>query len=126
MDFSKVIPTRLTIGSSSYNFRSKSEAIFALYLQDQISVGFVESWQYEPTRFAFAVNARNVVHSYLPDFRVVFKSGVIVWYEVKGRMTQADIQRHRLFISGGNVLYVIKTDSPFMRKIYNKYNRFIK
>lgn len=75
------------VADKSYRFRSKSEYIFALYLQLQLDTKAIASWEYEPHRFYFDGIKRGVT-SYLPDFRVTEHSGKHWWAEVKGWMDQ--------------------------------------
>ena len=65
--------------------RSQWEANYARYLEWQKSIGEIQSWEHEPHTFWFD-NIKRGVRSYLPDFRVVLKSGAVEWHEVKGWM----------------------------------------
>jgi len=50
-------------------------------------VGEVKEWQYEPERFEFKEIKRGT-RFYVPDFRVVYKEGTVVWFEIKGYMDE--------------------------------------
>jgi hypothetical protein len=47
--------------------------------------GKITEWEHEPHTFYF-VGIKRGTNNYKPDFRVVFPSGNIEWYEVKGYM----------------------------------------
>jgi hypothetical protein len=65
--------------------RSRWEANYARYLEWMKSIGEILEWDHEPRTFWFEKIKRGV-RSYLPDFRVVMKSGAVEWHEVKGWM----------------------------------------
>lgn len=73
------------IGGRRIYFRSQWEANVGRYLQWLLERGEIQAWDHEPETFWFEAIKRGV-RSYLPDFRVVEKSGSITWYEVKGYM----------------------------------------
>ena len=73
------------IGGIRKYYRSKWEANYARYLEWLKSKGEIQSWLHEPETFWFEGIARGCL-SYLPDFRVVEKSGQVVFHEVKGWM----------------------------------------
>lgn len=65
-------------------FRSGWEYNYALYLEFLRAQGEISKWEFEPDTFWFE-NIKRGVRSYLPDFKVTDKSGV-VYHEVKGYM----------------------------------------
>ena len=73
------------IGGQKLFARSIWESNYARYLEWQKSIGEIQSWEHEPHTFWFD-NIKRGVRSYLPDFRVVLKSGAVEWHEVKGWM----------------------------------------
>lgn len=75
------------IGGKRNYYRSRWEANYARYLEWLRERGEIESWEHEPKTFWFEAIKRGV-RSYLPDFRVVTKSGSVEYHEVKGRMDQ--------------------------------------
>lgn len=84
------------IGGQRRFYRSKWEANYARYLEWLRTHGQVLSWDHEPDVFWFnqprTVQGRRLlgvkrgVVSYLPDFKVIERSGVIRYHEVKGWM----------------------------------------
>ncbi len=71
------------IGGKRIYMRSKWEWNYALYLQDLLESGAIESWEYEPKEFWF-LKIKRGVRSYKPDFRIVNLEGDVRWREVKG------------------------------------------
>ena len=65
--------------------RSQWEANYGRFLEWQKQQNQIADWEHEPHTFWFDKIKRGV-RSYLPDFRVVLKSGAIEWHEVKGWM----------------------------------------
>jgi len=73
------------IGGQRCYFRSAWEANYARYLDWLRERGEITEWKHEPETFWFEKIKRGV-RSYKPDFRVVEKSGVVRFHEVKGWM----------------------------------------
>ena len=73
------------IGGKRNFYRSRWEYRFALYLEFMKKHGHVSDWEHEPETFWFTKIKRGT-NNYKPDFRVVFPSGVVEWFEVKGYM----------------------------------------
>lgn len=73
------------IGGLRKFYRSRWEANYARYLEWLKGLGEIASWEHEPKTFWFDGIKRGCV-SYLPDFRVVEKSGAEAYHEVKGWM----------------------------------------
>lgn len=73
------------IGDVRKYYRSKWEANYARYLEWLREKGEIQSWAHEPETFWFEGIKRGCM-SYLPDFRVIEKSGAVVYHEVKGWM----------------------------------------
>lgn len=67
-------------------FRSSWEANWARYLNFLIVQGDVEKWEYEVDVFEFPVKKGSKF--YVPDFKVTFPSGRVVYHEIKGYMDQ--------------------------------------
>jgi hypothetical protein len=74
------------VGCRRIYFRSAWEANYSRYLQWLLERGEIKAWDHEPETFWFEAIKRGV-RSYLPDFRVVERSGAVIWHEVKGHMT---------------------------------------
>jgi len=72
------------IGNKRIFARSRWEANYGRYLQFLKSNGEIIDWQHEPDTFWFE-KIRRGVRSYLPDFKVTYRSG-IEYHEVKGWM----------------------------------------
>ena len=72
-------------GDRKFYMRSKWEFNYACYLNFLLKHGEILSWEHEPDTFWFE-KIRRGVRSYLPDFKVVNKSGSIEYHEVKGYM----------------------------------------
>ncbi len=73
-----------TIKDKKYYFRSRWEFNYALYLEFLKEQGAIIDWEFEPDTFWFEKIKRGV-RSYLPDFKIHGKSGII-YHEVKGWM----------------------------------------
>ena len=73
------------VGGKRNYYRSRWEANYARYLQWLQDRGEIQSWEHEPETFWFEGIKRGCM-SYLPDFRVVEKSGQVEYHEVKGWM----------------------------------------
>ncbi len=71
------------IGGIRHYYRSKAEMRFAAYLQWKKGLGEILEWAPEPEEFWFEAIKRGV-RSYKPDFRVVEKTGEVVFFETKG------------------------------------------
>jgi hypothetical protein len=65
--------------------RSRWEANYARYLNLEVKLGSIGSWEYEPKTFVFESIKRGT-RSYTPDFLLHFADGSHVWHEVKGWM----------------------------------------
>ena len=66
-------------------FRSAWEANYARFLNFLLRRGDISSWEYEPETFWFHEIQRGA-RTYLPDFKVVERSGHVYYVEVKGWM----------------------------------------
>lgn len=73
------------VGSVRKYYRSKWEANYARYLEWLRVNGKIVSWQHEPDTFWFLAIKRGC-RSYLPDFKVTYPNGDVVYHEVKGWM----------------------------------------
>jgi len=87
------------IGGQKVYFRSAWEANYARFLELERARGEVVKWEHEPETFWFDKIRRGVT-SYLPDFRVTFRSGRVEYHEVKGWMdpkSKTKIQRMKKY-----------------------------
>lgn len=73
------------IGPHRAFFRSRWEANYARYLEWLRARGEIQSWEHEPETFWFDGIKRGAM-SYLPDFRVIERNGLMAYHEVKGWM----------------------------------------
>lgn len=73
------------IDGELFYFRSKAEWRYALYLEWLKKTKSITEWMYEPETFWF-LEIKRGVRSYLPDFKVIERSGSHYWVEVKGYM----------------------------------------
>jgi len=74
-----------TIGGVKKYYRSRWESNYARYLQFLLEHGNIAKWEHEPKTFWFEKVMRGT-RSYLPDFRVTYANGNVVYHEVKGWM----------------------------------------
>ena len=71
---------------SDVYFRSSWEANYARYLRDEVTLGRILRWEFEPDTFWFEAIRRGV-RSYLPDFKVwPIDGGAPYYVEIKGYM----------------------------------------
>ena len=75
-----------TIGGVKKYYRSRWEANYARYLDEQKKDGYIQKWEHEPETFWF-LEIKRGTRSYLPDFRVTNNDGTIEYHEVKGWLT---------------------------------------
>jgi hypothetical protein len=73
------------VGGQRVFFRSSWEENYAHYLEWLKQQGEIQEWQHEPDTFWFDKVKRGT-RSYLPDFKVINKSGETEYHEVKGWM----------------------------------------
>jgi hypothetical protein len=73
------------IGGKRNFYRSRWEYRYALYLEFMKKHNKITEWEHEPHTFYFEGIKRGT-NNYKPDFRVLFPSGNVEWYEVKGYM----------------------------------------
>lgn len=66
-------------------FRSSWEANYARYLNWLVSIGEIQSWEFEPDEFEFKGIKRGT-RFYLPDFKILNNSFSIEYHEIKGWM----------------------------------------
>jgi hypothetical protein len=83
--YSKIKQGSITIGGKTFYTRSSWEITIAKYLQLLKEIGSIKDWNYEPKTFWFE-NIKRGVRSYKPDFEVIYKTGEIHYWEVKGWM----------------------------------------
>lgn len=83
-----------TVGGVTFFARSKWEANYARFLQWLKTRGSILEWEHESEVFFFEIEAGNM--SYMPDFKVTLKSGIIEYREVKGWMDERSIEKIRL------------------------------
>ncbi len=100
--------TWVELGGKKYYFRSAWEERFARWLQACEDRDWLLSWAYEPRTFWF-LKIKRGVRSYKPDFRVKWKNGDLVWYEVKGFMDKRSatkLKRMAKYYPGTKVVVV--------------------
>jgi hypothetical protein len=73
------------INGTTYYFRSKWEANYALYLDWLVSKKQILEWQYEQDTFVFE-EIKFGTRQYTPDFKIFNKNKTIEYHEVKGYM----------------------------------------
>jgi len=102
----KAIPTRY----AGYHFRSRLEARWCIMFD---ALGMV--WEYEPEGFELSDGSR-----YLPDFRARYPSGEVMWFEVKGdvsEVTKAEWEKMAAF--GKNERLILLDGLPEMRPYFD-------
>lgn len=80
------------INGKRYFFRSEWEVYYARYLDFLKARGEVIAWEYEADTFWFE-KIRRGVRSYTPDFKIVFKGGLLEYHEVKGYLDPKSITK---------------------------------
>lgn len=92
-------PQHVFIDGREFNFKSKIEYKWALYLQRILELGAIDFWDYETTTFEFNERYRSR-RQYTPDFEVreTIEHGLKqkVFHEVKTSLRQTDIRRFKL------------------------------
>jgi len=91
--------------------RSSWEANFARYLNWMKAEGSIKKWEYEADTFDFPI--KRGVRSYMPDFKVWENDGSIIYYEVKGWMTQRGataIKRFRKYYPEQTLILIEKKE----------------
>ena len=96
IDYSNCKPCCITINNKVYSFKSRMEAIFALYLEDMRKSGKVYKWEYETDIFRFECERTAKVKQYNPDFKVWKNANEFEFIECKGKMCQADVRKKSL------------------------------
>lgn len=87
------------VGGRKYYFKSLWEKRYALYLDFLKRHGKIKEWWYEPDQFWFDGIKRGT-KAYLPDFKVLFNSGIVEYIEVKGYMDKKSatkLKRMRIY-----------------------------
>ena len=92
-------PEHVFIDGREFNFKSKIEYKWALYLQMLLELGAIDFWGYETTTFEFDERHRKR-RQYTPDFEVretiQYRLKQTIWQEIKTSLRQTDIRRFRL------------------------------
>jgi len=91
--------------------RSSWEANFARYLNWMKERNEIKKWEYEADTFDFPI--KRGVRFYTPDFKVWENDGSIVYYEVKGWMTQRGataIKRFRKYYPKEKLILIEKKE----------------
>lgn len=118
INYNNVTPTTATIGGVTYRFRSRAEFYYAVWLWWKVDSKTpnkagraIVRFEYEPELFMFDVAKRNKVKGYVPDFKVYYDDGTVLYVEIKGRMDAASrIKVSRLSEIMDSRLKVLKTD----------------
>lgn len=105
-------------------FRSRMEANYARYLKWLVSIGEIQSWEHEPHTFRFDGVTRGP-YTYLPDFRVVTKSGAVEWHEVKGWMDSASRGKLKRFAKFYPEEKLVLVEAKLYRQIESKVSSLI-
>lgn len=96
------------IGGKRIFARSAWEANYARYLQFLTIANEIQGWEHEPKTFWFEGIKRGCC-SYLPDFSVTLKNGIVEYREVKGWMDPASktkIRRFRKYFPTLNLMVI--------------------
>lgn len=111
------------IGGKRNFYRSRWEYRYALYLEFMKKHGHIIEWEHEPETFWFD-GIRRGTNNYKPDFRVVFPSGNVEYFEVKGYMDKKSVTKIKRMAKyhPNVVLRVIdgtwfKTNSKILKKV---------
>ena len=91
--------------------RSSWEANFARYLNWMKERGEIKDWKYEADTFDFPI--KRGVRSYMPDFKVWENDDKIIYYEIKGWMTQRGataIKRFRKYYPDKKLILIEKKE----------------
>ena len=118
INYSNTKPTEATIGGVTYRFRSRAEFYYAVWLWWKVvsktpnkAGQVIVRFEYEPEMFRFDVAKRNKVKGYIPDFKVYYDDGTVLYVEIKGRMDSASRVKVGKFSEiAGDRLKVLKTD----------------
>lgn len=89
-------PCCITINGKIYAFKSRLEAVFALYFEDMVRMGKLYKWEYETDVFRFNCEKTASVKQYNPDFKIWHDNKHFEFIECKGKMLQTDIRKKRL------------------------------
>ena len=73
------------INGKLFNFRSKWEANYAIYLDFLIKQKQIIRWEFEPDKFVFN-KIQFGTRSYRPDFKIWNNDGSFLYHEIKGYM----------------------------------------
>jgi len=91
-------------------FRSAWEANYARYLNWLVSIGEIQSWEYEPDEFEFKGIKRGT-RFYLPDFKILTNSNHYEYHEIKGWMdakSKTKIKRMRKYYPDVKLIVIDK------------------
>lgn len=87
-------PTQAVIDGKTYNFRSKLEYNWAMYLQFLKESGEIYDWRYEQTKFLFpdeTIGAKQ----FLVDFDVLNNDWTLEYHETKGWLQGKDVTKFK-------------------------------
>jgi len=105
--------------------RSSWEANFARYLNWMKEKREIKDWKYEVDTFDFPI--KRGVRFYTPDFKVWENDGSIVYYEVKGWMTQRGataIKRFRKYYPDKKLILIEKKEYNAISKWKNLFSNW--
>jgi hypothetical protein len=106
-------PTHIVINGQDYDFKSKFEANWALYLSFLQDTEVIKDWDYEQVKFNF-VGETTAPVQYTPDFRILDKDGNTYFQECKGYFEGKDNSRFRRLIkyNPGVVIDLVLQQKP--------------
>jgi hypothetical protein len=84
------------VGDKLITFRSKLEYRYAVWLQLQKELGFIQNWWYESEALELRTRIFNNKKIYLPDFIVLNNEDVYELHETKGFFSQKDKSKMKL------------------------------
>jgi hypothetical protein len=117
-------PTTAIIAGRQYDFRSKFESRWALYLQFLKEHFQIEKWEYEPKTFYFDRTLyKNRPFEYTPDFRITQNDGTVIYQELKGFLTTKDNSKYLRFSKHypSIVLEIVMQQNPKKGKGFENY-----
>ena len=94
--------------AGSIRVRGTWELLYAKVLDIWYGEGKILCWQYEAERIP--VNDVGAGRYYLPDFRVVAKSGVVAFHEVKGVLRELAAEKIRVARSSGVRVVLVRKE----------------
>ncbi len=106
------------IGGKRVYFRSRMESNYARYLEWLKKMDEIQRWEHEKVTFWFDGIRRGCV-SYLPDFEIQNKNGLLEYHEVKGWMdskSKTKIKRMTKYHPKVNLIVIGKKEYQSIKK----------